>query len=236
MKPEVDYRKLRLSNLSSSTFSHLYYLLFWPLFGLAFMLLEKWTTRDFHPISCSLDDFIPFCEWFIIPYYIWFVFLIGMIVYSLFWDVAAFRNYMRFTILTYGITCIIYIVYPNSQELRPITFANENILTDIVQYLYNFDTNTNVCPSLHVIGSVAVFLASWNSKWFHTPVRRVVMTILTILISISTVFLKQHSILDIGAALLVCLVAYPFVYIPKMARFWDRKKDPKAIVSSAKSL
>lgn len=226
LKPEVDYRRLRPSNLRSPEFSHLLYLLFWPAFGLAFLLLELWTNRNFHPIVCALDDWIPFCEWFVIPYYIWFAYLVGMILYSLLWDVDAFRNYMRFTMLTYWFTCLVYIVYPNCQELRPMVFERDNWMVDIVRGLYNFDTNTNVCPSLHVIGAVAVSVAAWHSKRLSTPAWRIVFTVLTVEISLSTVFLKQHSILDVIAALIVCAAAYPFVFHPKLSRFWTRRKTP----------
>lgn len=224
LKPEVDYRQVRFSNLRTPQFEHLLYLLFWPAFGLAFWLLELWSNRNFHAIACALDDRIPFCEWFVIPYYLWFAYLVGMILYSLLWDVDAFRVYMRFTMLTYWFTCLVYIVYPNCQELRPIVFERDNWMIDVVRGLYQFDTNTNVCPSLHVIGAVAVSVAAWNSKRFSTVGWRIAFTVLTVLISLSTVFLKQHSILDVFAALAVCAVALPFVVHPKLSRFWARKQ------------
>lgn len=209
----VDYRSFRLSKLNTPEFKHVGLLLFWPLFGLAFMLLERVFPAEYHPVYCLLDDKIPFCEYFVIPYYFWFVFLIGFQIYSFFWDIPAFKNYIKYTIYTYMITLVIYIIFPTSQELRPVTFTRDNIFTKIVSMLYDFDTNTNVCPSIHVIGSFAVYFAARKSKLFSTLAWRIAFFVATILISVSTVFLKQHSAIDIFYALVLCAVCYPFVYM-----------------------
>ena len=136
---------------------------------------------------------MPFCEYFLFPYLYWFVFLIGMHLYLLLFDTAGFRKFMWFIILTYTATCIIYLIYPSQQELRPETFRRDNLLTRFMTWFYAFDTNTNVCPSLHVIGSLAVLAAAWNTPRFATPLWRTAFTLQAVLISISTVFLKQHS-------------------------------------------
>ena len=68
-------------------------------------------------------------------------------------------------------------------------------------------------PLLHVIGSFAVYFTTLYCKPLRTPLWQAILVILTVLISISTVFLKQHSIIDIIAALAVCTAAFPFAYI-----------------------
>ena len=83
-----------------------------------------------------------------------------MHLYLLLFDTAGFRKFMWFIILTYTATCIIYLIYPSQQELRPETFRRDNLLTRFMTWFYAFDTNTNVCPSLHVIGSLAVLAAA----------------------------------------------------------------------------
>lgn len=208
----VNYKSFRLNKINTPEFEHVKLLLFWPFFGLAFLTLERFLILDYHAVSCRLDSMIPFCEYFVIPYYFWFAFLIGMLVYSFFFDVPTFKNYMRYIIYTYTITLVIYIIYPTMQDLRPQTFERSNIFTHIVGLLYGFDTNTNVCPSMHVIGSFSVYFAARKSKKFSAPAWRITFFLLAVLISISTVFLKQHSAVDIAAALAVCAVVYPFVY------------------------
>ena len=39
-------------------------------------------------------------------------------------------------------------------------------MVDIVRKLYNFDTNTNVCPSIHVLGAFCVQFAAMKSRIF----------------------------------------------------------------------
>lgn len=208
----VDYRKFRLSKLDTPEFSHLKLLLFWPLYGLVFLILEHGYGQTFHLVYTALDDKIPFCELFVIPYYFWFAFIVGMLLYTLFFDVHAFRRYMWYIILTYSTTCLIYVIYPTYQNLRPAVLPRNNFLTQIVSGLYAFDTNTNVCPSLHVTGSMAVFFASRHCKRFQTTGWRIAFVATTALICASTVFLKQHSLIDVAAALVLCIVAYPVVY------------------------
>lgn len=232
----VDYRKLRFNNITSPQFSHLLYLIFWPIYGLVFLLLERGLKLDYTYVACSFDNKIPFCEWFVIPYYLWFVFIAGMLVYTAFFDISAFKRYMLFIMVTYSVTCVIYVVFPNAQGLRPVTFERDNILVDIVKTLYSFDTNTNVCPSLHVVGSFAVMFAAFDTERFKTPLWRIFFFVSAVIISLSTVFLKQHSIIDVIAGLALCTVAYPVCYtIPKMreakqkaAKLSEQKKEKGA--------
>jgi len=208
----VDYRKLRPSNLNTPEFSHLLMLLFWPLYGIVFFTLEQLLDLEYHVMYSFIDDFIPFCEFFVIPYYFWFVFMIGMLVYSFLFNIDTFRKYMKFIIISNSITLLLYFIFPTSQELRPTEFARDNIFVDIVRMLYDFDTNTNVCPSLHVINSFAVCFAAWHDKNFKKPSWRCFFACSTVLISISTVMLKQHSIIDVAVAVILCVLVYPFVW------------------------
>lgn len=212
LKIAVDYKNFNIKNLNTPEFSHLKLLLYWPLYGLFFMTLERGLKLDYTYVSSVFDSFIPFCEFFIIPYYFWFLFIIGMLIYSLLYNIDTFRKYMWYIIITYSVTLVIYILWPTAQNLRPSTFARDNLFTDIVEFLYGFDTNTNVCPSLHVIGSFAVFFAAWNDDYLSKPKFRICFLVVTILICISTVFLKQHSVIDIIFGVILSFLCYPIVY------------------------
>jgi membrane-associated phospholipid phosphatase len=86
-------------------------------------------------------------------------------------------------------------------------------MVDIVKRLYAFDTNTNVCPSIHCLGSYATTFAGLHSKKLRGPWWKLSFILTAILISASTVFLKQHSILDVLAAIGVSLVCYAVQYV-----------------------
>lgn len=207
------YKDFSLKKLTDKKFSHIFLLIYWPLFYLTFTLLEQRQGIDWIPVKMGLDDMIPFCEYFIIPYYFWFIYLVWMLVYSFFYDVDSFKKYMTFIIVSYTITCIIYLIIPTEQNLRPILTQGDNIFKDAVYHLHNtVDNPKNVCPSLHVTGSMAVMFTAWHSKRYSSPLSRCIFIIITVLISLSTVFLKQHSALDIFASLIMCFILYPFVF------------------------
>ena len=196
-------------------------LLYWPIFGLGFSYVERfYPVAHYIEMHCALDDLIPFNEWFLIPYLFWFVYLIGAVAYTFFFDVPGFRRMMRFVMITYSVTLIIYFLFPTCQMLRPEVFPRDNALTRFIAGFYVFDTNTNVCPSLHVIGSMAAFFAFWYAPIFSKRGWRIASTVAAFFISISTVFMKQHSILDVAAAILLCAIGYYFAYVrtPKKSR------------------
>lgn len=217
--PVRDYLRLRLHNLNSEEFKHLWLLVYWPAFGILFGMAEKMIPLEAcHVVYCSLDDRIPFLEIFVLPYVFWYVYLIGMHIYTLLYDVDAFRKMMKFIMITYTAALVIYIIWPNCQMLRPDTFERDNVLTRFMADFYKFDTNTNVCPSLHVVGSLSVCFTSWNCRGlsdtsdFYGKIRRHAFNVSAILISVSTVFLKQHSVIDIVAALAICVPAYWYCF------------------------
>lgn len=202
------YKDFTLAKINDPEYSHIKLLLFWPIYGIVFLLLERFLPLNFHDISCKIDAYIPFCEYFIIPYYSWFVFIIGALIYTLFSDIKAFRKYMIYITISYSLTVLIYFIYPSMQTLRPSVFERNNVFVDIVKFLYSFDTNTNTCPSLHVIGMFGSVYGLLNTKKFSTPFWRIFLCISSILVCSSTVFLKQHSIIDLFAGCFVSLIVY----------------------------
>ena len=216
------FKDLRLSNITSRKYNFLILALYWPFFGLLFKAMESWipqiyrwatgTDMVYHEVVCALDAYIPFCEYFTIPYYFWFAYMVCLGVYALLFEHHMFREFMWFVIVTYSVTAVIYLCWPNMQALRPTEFPRDNLLTDIVKGLYGYDTNTNVCPSIHVLGSMAVCLPGLRSTTLRGWGWKVFFVVSNVLICMSTVFLKQHSILDVFAALALTALAYPLVF------------------------
>jgi len=212
-KPIVDYRNFRFSKLGTNEFCHLKLLIYWPIFLLLFLYVERLSSVDtYYPVSCPLDAYIPFCEYFLIPYLFWFLYLIGMHIYTLLYDIDAFRKLMRFIIISYSIGIVIYLLFPTCQQLRPTAFERDNPFTRFLYSFYQFDTSTNVCPSLHIVGAVAVWCTSWHIERFQNPRWRLFFGSTAILICISTMLLKQHSVVDVLAAIPVCIIAYFFSF------------------------
>ena len=212
--PLIDYRQFRLSRLNTPQFRHLKLLLFWPIFSLVFCYLENYRPTVYYaPMRCALDHWIPFCKWFVIPYAFWFLFVGGMLLYTLFYNIPAFRRMMWFIILTYSFALVTYLLFPNCQHLRP-TLLGGDLLTRFTAKLYAADTNTNVLPSMHVIGCAALTLACFDAPRLRAKKLHLVMLTLGVLISASTVFVKQHSMLDVLVAIPVSVVLCLIVYRP----------------------
>ncbi len=225
--PMIDYRQLRLNRLFSPEFRHVLLLLYWPAYLLSFVLIERLCpAQAYHTVHCKLDDLIPFCEWFIFPYISWHVSLLWMSLYTLAYDIGAFRRFMWYSILTTTIAVAIYIVWPNQQLLRPdlSTLGRENLLTRAVGFIYTVDTNTNVCPSLHCIGGFAILFAALDMPRFRTKGWTAFFIIFALMICASTVFMKQHSAVDFFAALPVTAIGWCACYLRPWKKAFSAKK------------
>ena len=222
-KPVVDYREFRFSRLREPQFSHLLLLLGWVVYFALYFLTENLIpAENCHPVHMGLDDVIPFCEWFVLPYVFWYVLIVISLGYFALYDIDSFKRLQTYIMITQALAMICYIAYPTRQDLRPTEFVNENFLTQGVGFLYTFDTNTGVCPSLHVaysLGIASVWLKQKDAAWMW----KTFVVVAVVLICLSTAFIKQHSAADIFAALPLGLLAEALVYgksywLPKLRR------------------
>lgn len=181
----------------------------------SFHFLEGRVNYGFHVIHASLDNVIPFCEYFIVPYVLWFFYIAATVLWFMFKNKDQ-KEYLQLIInLGIGMTLFILIswIYPNGHFLRPEVFPRENIFTEAVRMLYNADTPTNILPSIHVYNSVAVYIAISRCKALKR--HKAVVSgafVLTVLIILATMFLKQHTVIDVIAAFILNFVVYMFVY------------------------
>lgn len=199
------------------THRHIWWVLYFVIYLAAFFLVEKIVpTEGYHVMYHPFDDKIPFCEYFNVFYYIWYLFLAGTALYLIFYDGPAFRRYMWFLILGFSFTLIINVIYPNGQDLRPelSSLGRENLFTKLVGMIYASDTNTNVCPSMHVIGSFAAMFAVFDCKKLRKTIAApIVAVLLAGLVSASTVLVKQHSVVDVFWGVIASAVLFVIVYV-----------------------
>lgn len=200
-------------------FPHAGLLLYWPAYLLMFLFVE-WLNPPSrcHLVQCPLDEMIPFCEAFLIPYLMWFVLLAWISVYTFLRDPMVFRRFMHFIILTYTTAIVVYILWPTCQQLRPAVLPRKNVFTAIMGIVYRADTSTNVCPSIHVLGAMAVLFASRQLPAYQTRRWQLFFGLSTVLIILSTVFLKQHSIIDTLVALPLSALGWQLCFRPTVHR------------------
>ena len=183
-----------------------------------FFTLEHFIQPDMpgiHILNTPLDDKIPFCEYFIIPYLLWFIFVAVTVLYFMFFNQNKWKEYYQLMI-TLGIGMTLFLVnslvFPNGQDLRPVLSGN-SIFIQAVQFIYHTDTPTNVLPSIHVFNSLTCCMAILQNKRKHfKKTTDIAVVILTILIIKSTMLLKQHSVVDVALAILMYTACYRIVY------------------------
>lgn len=178
-----------------------------------FAYLEKTVTTKFHIITMPLDLSIPFCEYFIIPYLLWFAYVACAVLYFFFQDREDYYKLCAFLFTGMTVFLIVSTVYPNGHYLRPSELVTDNWCAKAVSWLYQTDTSTNLFPSIHVYNSLGVHIAITHSKWFHNKKgAKFVSFILCSSIILSTMFLKQHSVFDVMTAFGMATVMYYFIY------------------------
>ena len=200
-----------------------------------FSILEQNVVVPKYLIHLAADNHIPFIPQFIIPYELWFPYVLVTVLYLLF---TAKDEYWRvFTFLVTGMTLFLIIstLWPNGQNLRPNLIGNEGFFEGWVAHLYRTDTPTNIWPSIHVYNSLGIeFAVARSEKLKKHKLLRAGSFILCILIILSTMFLKQHSVFDVGTAIILAVLMYYLVYyvdviqLVKTAR--EKKKAEKEFV------
>ncbi len=214
--PELDYRQFRLRRIGQPEFAHLKLLLGWVGYFILYFLTENLIPAEkCYPVWCIVDDWIPFCEFFIIPYVFWYLLIVFSLGYFLLYNIKSFKQLQTYIIITQVVAMVAYILFPTRQDLRPELFARDNFFTRCVAFLYSMDTNTGVCPSLHVAYSIGIASVWLREKNAH-PAWKIFVAVAVILICLSTMFIKQHSAVDFFAAIPVCLLAEYLIFRRKI--------------------
>ena len=202
---------MRLSDLWHPIQAEMKYLLWLPLYLLSFFILERLPISGYWATQTPWDQAIPFCEWYPL--------LVAVGLFLLARNREGFRRYMVFLALTFFLSEVIWFLIPNGQDLRPLVMPRDNFLTRWVAGLYAIDTNTNVFPSVHVVGSIGAAWAVWDCRCLHPHrVLRWAVAVLAVLICLSTLFIKQHACLDVLSGLVLSLAVGLLVYHRSLAR------------------
>lgn len=208
---------MKIKNLWAK-YNHIWTLLYGVIYLPWFMWLEKHVTTDFFVLHMPLDDRIPFCEYFIIPYYLWFLFVPLAMGYVFFYSKEEYYKTCIYLFSGMTIFLLICTFWPNGLNLRQDISYRDNFCAKLVQGLYKTDTSTNVFPSLHVFNTLGCLVALYQSKGLKNRkgnLIKALATILGVFIILATMFLKQHSVWDVIGAFALAIILYVIVYVPK---------------------
>jgi len=211
-------------------------LLYFIIYMIWFEYIEKHSVSAYTIISTKIDYKIPFCEVFIIPYVMWFGYIAWIVAYTFFKDEKGYINVTRYLMIGMTVFLLISTFFPNVHRLRPYMMPRDNVFCSMVKFLYRIDTPTNLWPSIHVYNSIGVYAAVAHderlgkNKWVNNG-----CAVLSTLIIMSTLFLKQHSMFDVLTGIIMSVVVYVLVYRMDIitdirANYLKKKKDRKVYI------
>ena len=203
-----------------STHKYLYLILYWPVqlmtYGISNLIFGSQEVLLF---SSPLDLQIPFCEWFVIPYVLWFPYIIFTMVLAIMSGKKGFLHSCAIIYLSICIPMTFCLFVPNGIpiELRPDfeALGRNNPAIWLVKFIYLVDSPPRNCmPSMHVSVSCALFFTILTNK--QIPWRKWLIPcsfLLSTLICAATVLIKQHSILDVYYGVIVAVSVFAAVMI-----------------------
>ena len=229
MREEIswkEYLSLRPRDLKKPEYKHLWLLLFWTLELVYFTLMGR-VLPEYHPVICAMDGQIPFLEGFVLPYLSWFVCIAFTLLYTLRRNVPVFRRFSWYVVVTFGVAGLAFLLWPSTFPGRPVepgwpasvadyyaAMPRKNLFTWMLSFVYFTDPPRNVFPSEHVVVALGMLCAALQDKRLRRPAFAVPYVTLQLLICVSVVFVKQHSILDVFAALPLSLLGILGCFVP----------------------
>lgn len=171
-------------------------------YNLAVYYGTKWINegRMHHYVDLGVDQMIPLVSPFVLVYVLAFLqWAIGFYMIAREGDTLC-KRFVGGELIAKSICAIIFIIYPTMMA-RPVLVGTD-IFTRGLGLLYSMDTATNLFPSIHILDSYLVARASFKMKKVGKGYR-VVMAIAFLLITMSVVFIKQHTVIDIIGGILV---------------------------------
>ncbi|MBS3108167.1 phosphatase PAP2 family protein [Candidatus Woesearchaeota archaeon] len=192
------------------TSKRLLVMLFVFLFWLGCYLLFNFITslRETYNPGFAFETSIPF-----IPEFVFIYLMVFLVIFVPFFFVRKMDFYFAMAksyIFVIIVSCIIYLLYP--AELPRYEYAMDTFSGWALNLLYAFDMPHNLLPSMHVsMAFLSSFIVNSYSKKYG-----IFLIALSVLISISTLFIKQHYILDVVTGFILALIGYcVFVYLKK---------------------
>ncbi|UYZ20164.1 phosphatase PAP2 family protein [Mesobacillus jeotgali] len=187
---------------------YLLLLLIMPVLGLIYKILNN-NPREAVILSTDLDDKIPFLPVFIIPYIIWYAFILGYLVYFWYKDTRVYLKTLTLIVIGELVCFVIYFFFQTTVP-RPNLVGN-GILIELVGMIYSHDQPYNAFPSIHVLTTFAIILGNINIRNKHI-IHSIFVPVMGSLIIISTLFVKQHFILDMFASMFLTSFIYGIVF------------------------
>ena len=175
---------------------------------LAFQILLYFGSEFFqskiHNVKRSVDDKIPFLPWTVLPYCFWFpmIAFYPLIVFRT--DPCSYCGYLMTMVMEIVLSVVCYLIYPTSFQ-RPA--PPDGFWGNFMKFVYHGSyRGLNCAPSLHCSSCFLVicvsFICAGMSLWV-----RVFTVSIAIMIVLSTLTTKQHTLIDVLTAVPLFLIS-----------------------------
>jgi membrane-associated phospholipid phosphatase len=163
-----------------------------------------------------IDAYIPFVPQFVFAYLLYYPWVLMPV--PILRSRAEFYHAVSAFALCQLSASTIFLLFP-SYMTRPAVIG-DGLPYELLRDLYHLDNGCNLIPSLHVAHSmlVALFFRALRPKLFP------IVAFGTVMISASTVLVKQHYFLDIPAGMALAIVAY-YASVPVYHRLRNRSSS-----------
>lgn len=172
-------------------------------------------------IGCNLDNMLPFIPHFVWIYIAWYVMLVIVPYYIYLKNKSSFFKYMTTFIITTIIAGIIFVAFPNT--VIRATINSTDIASSLVKIIYTLDSpGINCFPSIHCLYSFLFIFAIFDTKENSYFLSKVIISLLSILVVLSTLFIKQHVIYDALISLAIGCVFWIIVDVFKLYSYTEK--------------
>ena len=167
-----------------------------------------------HNIESNLDLRLPFLPQFLIIYFGCYIFWAANYILAARQDREEVYRFFTADFISRCVCMVIFLAYPTTNT-RPV-IEGSGFWDLLAGWLYSIDAADNLFPSIHCLVSWFCFLAVKGQKkipiWY-----KAVSFILAVLVFLSTLFTKQHVIVDVAGGI---FLAQGCFWIGKHTEIW----------------
>lgn len=176
--------------------------------GLIFFISKLFISTP-HLIGSILDEKTPFIPQFIYIYFAWYISLVVIPYYIYTISKDSFNKYIVVYIITTLICGFIFIAYPNTITRANIT--DGGLTNNLIKFIYFMDTPVNCMPSIHCLYSFLYIYAIIDTRKKSPTYIKIATIVFSILVVLSTLFIKQHIIYDAIASFIISIIVWIIV-------------------------
>ena len=167
-----------------------------------------------HNIESNLDLRLPFLPQFLIIYFGCYIFWAANYILAARQDREEVYRFFTADFISRCVCLVIFLAYPTTNT-RPV-IEGSGFWDLLAGWLYSIDAADNLFPSIHCLVSWFCFLAVKGQKkipiWY-----KAISFILAVLVFLSTLFTKQHVIVDVAGGI---FLAQGCFWIGKHTEIW----------------